>query len=156
MLPVALESLLQQQLTNERWSAAIYLGMAYHFKNIALDGMAHWMEKQSAEEMAHFAKQADYLVDRSCEPMIDALKPVPSYLGKAPVEIFALALAHEQEVTAQIQRIYTEAKKLDDATAIKFEWYALEQVEEERALLDILSNFTMFDLWQMDQNLGKR
>lgn len=55
-----LSDALSEQIMAEMWSANLYMSMYTHFKMLGLDGCAHWMKKQAAEEIEH----AYRLIDR--------------------------------------------------------------------------------------------
>ena len=45
-----------EQITNEFYSAYLYLAMAAYFESQALSGFAHWMKIQFKEEAGHAMK----------------------------------------------------------------------------------------------------
>lgn len=51
-----LSDALNEQILAEMWSSNLYLSMYIHFSQIGLDGCAHWMKKQSQEELEHAYK----------------------------------------------------------------------------------------------------
>ena len=53
MIHEDLQSALNEQINQEFSAAYNYLGMAAYFEDQNLDGFAHWMQLQHAEEQAH-------------------------------------------------------------------------------------------------------
>jgi len=51
------------QVNAEMWSSNLYLSMSVYFQKAGLNGFAHWMKKQAAEELEHAHKLIDKLVD---------------------------------------------------------------------------------------------
>ena len=41
------------QVNAEMWSSNLYLSMSVYFQKAGLNGFAHWMKKQAAEELEH-------------------------------------------------------------------------------------------------------
>ena len=52
------------QVNAEMWSSNLYLSMSVYFQKAGLNGFAHWMKKQAAEELEHAHKLIDYALDR--------------------------------------------------------------------------------------------
>ena len=69
---------LQDQIKNEWYSAYLYLSMAAWFESANLEGFAHWMYKQAAEEQAHGKKMFDFLIDRGVKVVLQAIAQPPA------------------------------------------------------------------------------
>lgn len=131
MLSTAVQNLLNQQISKEFYASQLYLAMSGHFKEANLDGFAHWMRVQSDEERGHALRIFDFVLGRNGSVELGAIDQPPSEFG-APVEIFGMALQHEQKVTASINAIYAQALAENDyPSQIFLQWFINEQVEEE-------------------------
>ena len=53
MISEKLQNAINEQITAEMWSANLYLAMSFYFEKEGFSGFAHWMKKQSQEEMGH-------------------------------------------------------------------------------------------------------
>ena len=61
------------QVNAEMWSSNLYLSMSVYFQKAGLNGFAHWMKKQAAEELEHAHKLIDYALDRGGDITIGQL-----------------------------------------------------------------------------------
>ena len=61
MISEKLQNAINEQITAEMWSANLYLAMSFYFEKEGFSGFAHWMKKQSQEEMGHAYAMADYI-----------------------------------------------------------------------------------------------
>jgi ferritin len=156
-----LEKLYQDQIKNEWYSAYLYLSMAAYFESINLEGFAHWMFKQAAEEQAHGKKMFDFLIDRGVKVVLQAIPQPPADFA-SPQEIFEKSLEHEQKVTGLINAIADCADKVNDRpTKVFIQWFISEQVEEEKnasRILDLLKKIppNSAGIFQLDHQLRKR
>ena len=66
------------QVNAEMWSSNLYLSMSVYFQKAGLNGFAHWMKKQAAEELEHAHKLIDYALDRGGDITIGQIR-----LGKS-------------------------------------------------------------------------
>ena len=62
MISEKLQNAINEQITAEMWSANLYLAMSFYFEKEGFSGFAHWMKKQSQEEMGHAYAMADYII----------------------------------------------------------------------------------------------
>lgn len=163
-MDVMLVSALQNQFNFERYSAEIYAAMSAGFDSLNLTGMSAYMHKRAEEERGHALKFQNYMVDRDIQPYLDLI-PAPAMpetgsIFEAGRKLFALALAHERQVTARINALYEVANKVvDPATCVFLHWFISEQVEEEKTLSEILTRFELAGdngaaLLLMDRELG--
>jgi len=152
---------INEQITNELYSAYIYLAMSAYFEGAGLSGFAHWMRAQAAEEEEHAMKFFDFVFDRGGRVELQAIDK-PPFEWASPLAAFEHALAHEQKVTAMIHDIYTLAGKENDyATQVMLHWFIDEQVEEEKSASAIVDQLKMIDvkgtgLMVLDHKLGSR
>jgi len=152
---------LNEQTAYELYSAYIYVAMAAYFDSVNLPGFAHWMKVQAKEETGHAMKFYEYIVDRGEKVVLGPIaKPHDSF--SSPQDAFTKALGHEQKVTARINALYEEAKKVKDtATEIMLQWFISEQVEEEKNATAIIAQLDMIKanapaLLMLEQVLAKR
>lgn len=69
------------QVNAEMWSSNLYLSMSVYFQKAGLNGFAHWMKKQAAEELEHAHKLIDYALDRGGDITIGQINVVPTGWG---------------------------------------------------------------------------
>ena len=124
--------LLNEQFYNELYAAHIYFAMSASLRHSPYQGMSKWMRLQAKEEMEHAMKIYEYLIERGAEFKSDSIKKPECDSYGSPLEIFKAAYAHEQKVTAQIEKICDAADEdKDRATSDYLAWFVKEQVEEE-------------------------
>ncbi|MEK6796825.1 MAG: ferritin [Spirochaetota bacterium] len=156
-----LEKLIQEQVNAEWYSAYLYVAMAAHFEHTNLDGFAHWMHKQAAEEQGHGKKMFEFLSDRGVRIKLQAIAE-PTADFASPLDVFEKVYAHEQKVTGLINAIADAADAVNDRpTKVFIQWFVNEQVEEEKnaaKILDLLKHIPAGSgaLYQLDHRLGKR
>ena len=154
-----LSDALNEQINMEMWSSNLYLSLSVHFAQIGMDGFAHWMRKQSEEELEHAYKMIDYSIKRGGQVTIGVVNSVPTALG-TPVEIFDHVYHHEVHVSESIDKIVDIASEEKDKATQDFLWgFVREQVEEEataKAIVDKLKLFGENHAILMDHHLGKR
>jgi ferritin len=152
---------LNAQIKEEYYSSYLYLSMAAYAQSINLPGMAHWMRKQSGEELGHAMKFIDYIEDRGGRVVLQAIDQPAAEFG-GPTDVFEKTLAHEQHITGRIGMLYGMASdEKDYATAVFLQWFVNEQVEEEKNATEILNHFKVVgDKGQgtiiLDHHLAKR
>jgi ferritin len=161
MISKTMEQAFNQQINREFYSAYLYLSMSSYFETVNLKGFAHWMRTQAKEEQMHALKMYDYLIARGGKVNlldIEAPKAKWSSAGKMFEEVYA----HEQKVTAMINRLVDLAiKEKDHATFEMLQWFVKEQVEEEEHASAILAQVMCVGdvpghLFYLDHHLGKR
>ena len=152
---------LNQQISNELFSAYTYLSMSAYFEDFGLKGCARWMRMQSNEEIQHMRKQYDYVFDRGGAVILDAIKK-PSSNWKSPISVFEAALKQELGVTKDIHKLMDLAVKEKDYKTQNFlQWFISEQVEEVASIQDIITRLTIAGknnaaLIMLDKQLGER
>jgi ferritin len=161
MLSKKLQDALNDQITNELYSAYVYLAMSAHLTGANLPGFARWMRLQSQEEYSHAMKIYDFVLQRGGRVVLKPIDQPPAQY-KSPLDVFQQALKHEQKVTGLINRLYELAIKENDyPTQIMLQWFITEQVEEEHAAGDVEEQLKMIGneptaLFLLDQQLGAR
>jgi ferritin len=161
MISQSLTDALNEQLKHELYSSYLYLSMSAYCDDQHLPGFAHWMRLQADEEREHAMKFFDFIQDRDGRVVLQSLGQPPSEFG-SPTNLFEQGLAHEQEGTSLIEQLYRKAAAAQDhATQIFLEWFISEQVEEEKAALQILETLRMagddkVGLLMLDRELGAR
>lgn len=161
MLKPEMEKALNEQVKWEIYSAYLYLSMAAYFEDKGLEGFAHWMKSQTAEEMMHAMKFYKYIFERDGRVVLEEI-PAPPKDWDSPEDVFAYAYKHEQEVTARINNLMTFAKKNEDyATENFLQWFIEEQVEEEASFKAILQRLKLIKndpqgLFYLDNELKQR
>ncbi len=161
MLKEEMEKALNEQLKWELYSAYLYLAMSAYFEDQGLEGFAHWMKSQTAEEMMHAMKFYKFIAERDGRVVLEEI-PAPPKEWANPEDVFDFAYKHEQEVTARINKLMSLAKRLEDyATENFLQWFVEEQVEEEASFKSILSKLRLIKndpqaLFYLDKELGQR
>lgn len=161
MLNANVQQALNDQIRDEFYASYLYLSIAAYFEDNNLPGMASWMRLQADEERGHAMKIYDFVIDRGGRVYLQAVDEPPADFG-SPLGAFEGALAHEQRVTASINRIYALAVEENDyPTQVMLQWFIDEQVEEEKSASDIVDQLNLVGdnsaaLFMLDQQLGSR
>ena len=158
-----LELLLNDQINMELAASYQYQAMAAYFDERALEGFSKWMSKQSKEEVEHSNEFYNYVLKRNGKVEFFALdKPRMDF--KSVKEVFEATLAHEEAVTAAIEKIHKLARELGDYGAEVFlNKFAEEQEEEEEQVQKIIDKIVSLDidnnsatLYRLDKEMGAR
>lgn len=154
-----LSDALNEQILAEMWSSNLYLSMSIHFAQLGMDGCAHWMKKQSQEELEHAYSMIDYSIKRGGQVKLDQINVVPTAFG-TPLEIFEHVYQHEVYVSELIDKLVDVAAAEKDKATQDFLWgFVREQVEEEATAKNIVEKLKMYGehhIAIMDHHLGKR
>lgn len=154
-----LSDALNEQILAEIWSSNLYLSMYIHFAQIGLDGCAHWMKKQSMEELEHAHKMIDFSIQRGGQVKLDQINVVPTAFG-TPLEIFEHVYTHEVHVSGLIDKLVDIAAAEKDKAAQDFLWgFVREQVEEEASAKNVVEKLKLYGEHHvaiMDHQLAKR
>ena len=156
-----LRDALNQQITNELSAAYFYLSLAGYFENRSLPGFASWMRLQHQEESAHAMRIFNFVTDRGGRVTLAPIDSPASEFDSVEAAI-AQALEHERTVTAQIYALHEVAQRERDYAAhVLLEWFAEEQVEEEKTLEELLDHVRLVGgdgagLLIVDGKLGSR
>lgn len=160
MLNKKIESALNDQLQTELQSAYAYLGMSAYCEQESLPGMAEWLRRQFEEEQVHAMKFYNFILDRDGKVTLKQLEAAPTDYH-SPMHVFETALQQERNVTAAINGLYELAdKERDFASQALLDWFAAEQVEEEKTVGQIVDDLKRVQdgngLFLLDRELGKR
>lgn len=154
-----LSDALNEQILAEMWSSNLYLSMSIHFAQLGMDGFAHWMKKQSQEELEHAYTMIDYSIKRGGQVKLDQINVVPTAFG-TPLEIFEHVYEHEVHVSELIDKLVDVAAAEKDKATQDFLWgFVREQVEEEATAKNIVEKLKMYGEHHvaiMDHQLAKR
>src|SRR3954471_20721657 len=91
---------LNEQINAELGSAYQYLAMAAFFESLNLEGSAHWMKRQSREEVEHAMRIFEYVHDRDGRVSLGAVaQPQNQFDGS--LAVWEAVLKQEQGVTAR-------------------------------------------------------
>jgi ferritin len=159
MLTKEMLEALNGQINAELFSSYLYLSASAWFEAENLPGSAAWMRKQAREENAHAMKLFDYICDRDGRVSLAAIA-APTASFSSAEDVWTQAHAHEQKITADIDRLYAMAEKAKDfATVALLQWFVTEQVEEEKTARSILEQVKMIksttSMFFLDRHLGK-
>jgi ferritin len=161
LLGNTVEEAMNEQIKNELFSAYQYLSMAAYCESENLPGFAQWMRAQAREETEHAMKFYDFILERNGRIVLRGIDGPLVEFG-SPLEVFARALEHEQEVTAMINDLYGLAVRENDYASQTFlQWFVTEQVEEEKNAGDVVETLKMVGdkseaLFLLDRELGQR
>lgn len=139
--------LLNEQISKEAHSAAVYLAMASWCDHNGLVNSAEFFYKQSAEEREHMLKIFRFINENggtAYSPEVNGINHEYNSLQ----EIFETALDQEIQITKSINNIVGRCRKVQDYGSENFlQWFIKEQMEEENQFRRILE---MFDLMGTD------
>lgn len=154
-----LSDALNEQILAEMWSSNLYLSMSIHFSQLGMEGFAHWMKKQSQEELEHAYTMIDYSIKRGGQVKLEQINVVPTAFG-TPLEIFEHVYEHEVHVSELIDKLVDVAAAEKDKATQDFLWgFVREQVEEEATAKNIVEKLKMYGEHHvaiMDHQLAKR
>ena len=116
MISEKLQKAINEQITAEMWSSNLYLAMSFYFEKEGFSGFAHWMKKQSHEELEHAYAMADYIIKRGGMAKVDKIDVVPNGWG-TPLEVFEHVYKHECHVSEMVDKLVdVAAAEKDKAT----------------------------------------
>lgn len=131
--------LLSRQIGNEFAASQQYLAIAVWFDGQDLPRLAAHFYRQSLEERNHALMMVQYMLDRGQAVQIPAIESVRNDFTSV-VEPIALALSQEKQVTADIEAMFAQARKQNDALGEQFMlWFLKEQVEEVASMSTLLT-----------------
>jgi ferritin len=155
------EQAMNDQLQKELQSAYVYLGMSAYCESQSLPGFAQWLRSQFDEEQQHALRFYNFIIDREGEIVLKQLDAAPTNY-KSVQDVFETALGHEKAVTAAINELYDlVATEKDFASQAWLDWFATEQVEEEKTVGQIVDDLHRIGadgngLFILDRSLGSR
>lgn len=154
-----LSDALNKQINEEMWSSNLYLSMAIYFDKKGLTGCAHWMKKQSQEELEHAYEMIAWSVKRGGNPEIGQVNVVPTGWGST-LEVFEHVYEHEVHVSEAINKLVDLASAEKDKATQDFLWgFVREQVEEEDTAQQLVERFKLLgekNVAFFDMELAKR
>lgn len=161
MLAKKVEAALNEQLQEEFQSAYVYLAMSAWCEAQSLPGFGQWLRVQWQEELDHGMRFYGFILDRGAQVVLQKLDAPPvSY--SSPLDVFEQALEHEREVTRSIDKLYELVmNEKDYASQAWLDWFATEQVEEEKTIGAIVDSLRRVGergdaLFLIDRELGGR
>lgn len=161
MITTKMAASLNKHMNLELYSANIYLSMSSAANEMGLKGAANWFMVQYREEMVHFMKFYQYLVDQGVNVTILASKAVPNSYGSL-LDMFEKTLKHEQMITGCINALAEQAvQEKDHATQIFMQWFVTEQIEEENNDRDVIARLKLagdngYGVLVVDKELAQR
>lgn len=161
MISEQINEILNEQINKEFYSGYLYLSMSAHLKELGLNGFSSWMKHQAREEVEHGLKIFDYLIDSNSFVTLKQIK-MPEFEFKGILSIFNIVYEHEKCITSSIMSLASTAESECDRTTLNFiDWFIEEQLEEERAVQNIIQRLELFGddkvaLFLMDQELSQR
>ena len=159
MISQKLQDAINGQITAEMWSSNLYLSMSFFLQSKGLDGSAHWMKKQSQEEMEHAYSMANYLSQRGGSAKVSQIDAVPQNWANL-LEVFQKVYDHECHVSKLIENLVRLASEEHDMATQDFLWgFVREQVEEEATAQNIVEKLQLAGdagILFVDSKLGER
>lgn len=161
MIPTATNDAFNQQINEEIYSAYLYLSMAAYFEAQNLEGFAHWMKKQAAEEMEHAMKFFAHISERGGRVKLDAINQ-PQVDWDSPQAAFTDAAMHEQHISSRIHSLLKKAMDEADYAALPMlHWFVAEQIEEEDSVQKIAERLALIGdkgngIFMLDRELAGR
>jgi ferritin len=161
MLTKNVEAAMNDQFQQELQSAYVYLGMSAYAESQSFPGMAQWLRAQWDEELLHAMKFYTFIVDRGSMVDFKTLNAAPNTY-KSMLDVFESALENERQVTKSINELYAlVANEKDFASQAWLDWFATEQVEEEKSVGQIVDDLRRVGgagegLYLIDKALGGR
>lgn len=132
-------ALLHEQVRHEFTAHQQYVALAVWFDSRDLPQLAKHFYAQALEERRHAMMVVKYLLDRGVPVQIPGVDAVRNDFSD-PKELIELAVAQEQRVTEQIERLFTVAREESDAIGEQFIlWFLKEQVEENASMDTLLT-----------------
>jgi ferritin len=137
-LSQAMNTKLNQQITNEFYASQLYLAIACLFEERGLKMLAKLYRKQTEEERGHALKILDFIQSVEGKVRLHAI-PEPTATFPSVLAAIEAALEHERKVTSQIHELMALAEQEKDyATQALLRWYVEEQVEEVDSQLHLV------------------
>jgi ferritin len=161
MLTKKVEQAMNNQLAVELQSAYAYLAMSAYCESESLPGLGRWLRAQAREEVEHAMKFYGFISDRGGRIRLTSLaQPREKY--SSVLDVFEQALEHERSVTRSIAGLYSlVVDEKDYASQAQLDWFATEQVEEEKTVGDVVDSLRRIGdrgeaLFFLDRELGGR
>jgi len=161
MISKKLQDAINNQINKELFSEYYYLSMAAYFSSVGLGGFENFFLVQCQEERFHAMKMYRFLNEKGGRVLLSQID-TPKTEFKSSLEVFQLALEHEQFVTNLINELMDVAIAENDHSAKSFlNWFVDEQVEEEDSMETIVNKLKLVGndgngLLMMDKELSAR
>ena len=131
IIPKKVEKALNDHLTLEMHSNALYLSVSSWCQKEGMDGSANFFSRQSAEENVHFLKFFNFINEVGGHALVPAVAQ-PKHHFNSVLECCELAYATEQKVTKSIYKMLDIARNEGDHATLEFlKFFVEEQMEEE-------------------------
>ena len=162
-LSAAMESALNQQMTNEAHNSQIYLAYGSWASDKGYDGIANFLFRHANEERSHMQKFLEYILKRGGKVVVS---PIPGP-GPDPISVndcFEKIYTSEVNNTQSIYSIVNLSFDEKDWASFNFlQWFVKEQTEEETLAMDLLSKIKIAGgadakdgtLYSLDRDLEK-
>jgi ferritin len=138
-----METALNEQIVLEGYASFLYLSMASWCERETLEGCSRFMHRQSEEEREHMLRIFNYINEVDGHALTPGIKEPPREWNSVQ-ELFAEVYAHEQKVTASINKLVEISLDEKDHTTYNFlQWYVDEQREEESLMRTILDRIKL-------------
>ena len=152
---------INEQINAEFEASYRYLAMAAFCAHQKFVGSANWLRFQAEEERLHALKLFNFVLARDGSVDLKAIEQ-PKSTFTSLRQVFEQALAHEQKVTQQINKLYELCfSQKAFAEMAELQWFLTEQVEEEKVAREIVAKFQLVKddpgaTLDMDRELGAR
>ncbi len=145
MISKRLEMELNKQVSEELYSAYLYLSMSAYLASKNLSGFSNWMKVQFEEEQLHAMKLFQYILDRGGNVELKEMAK-PQAVWEGIIDVFEHVVKHETSITDKINELVNVAiEEKDHATVAMLQWYVSEQVEEEATVKDLLDQLKLIE-----------
>ena len=161
MVSPKIQDAFNAHITEELYSANLYLAMSAYAESKAYKGFGRWLRMQYQEELAHAAKFVDHLLARGGQVALGAVA-APGKDHGSMLQLFEAVLKHERKVTESLHAFYAlSGAERDAATQVFLQWFVSEQVEEEASVQEIVDRVGLVgdrsgSLLYLDKEYGKR
>ncbi len=161
MVSPKIQEAFNAHITEELFSANLYLAMSAYAEAKAFKGFGRWLRVQYQEELEHAAKFLDQLVVRGGEASVGAVAAPGKEFGSM-LQLFEAVLKHERKVTESLHAFYALAgAERDAASQVFLQWFVNEQVEEEARAQEIVDKLRIVgdrsaSVLYLDKEYGKR
>lgn len=124
LLSSGVEAALNEAVASELYASHLYKHIANQLQRLGYFGGQKWFAKESADELVHYQRLADYLNDRGTTAKIPQLEACTEKIGSLR-DALELAFETERDLGANYARWYRGAA--EDPTTQQFLHFYLEQ-----------------------------
>lgn len=136
MISNEMQTLLNEQVKKEFYSAYFYLSMVAYFEGQNLKGFANFFKVQVQEERDHAMIFFRYIAHVQGTVKLEQIGQPKSEFS-SPLDVFKEAYNHELSVTKSIYNLVDlSIKERDHKTNAFLQWFVSEQTEEEANMDD--------------------